>query len=48
MKKINFFNKTYKQLIAAYMLLKERYKRTVVFRMISVGSGLYKGYFSVR
>jgi len=48
MKKIiSYTAKTYVQLIAAYQMLRERYRRTISFTMIPLGAGLFKGYFKV-
>jgi len=48
MKKIiSFSARTYVQLIAAYQLLRNRYRRSVSFTMIPLGAGLFKGHFKV-
>jgi hypothetical protein len=48
MKKIiNFFAKSFEQIRLAYIMLKERYKKPITLKTISIGAGLYRGYFCV-
>ena len=45
MKTINFINRTYQDIIQAYLLLKCRYKIVRFFKNLS--NGYYSGYFEV-
>lgn len=45
MKTINFIQRTYQEIIVAYMLLKNRYKTVRFFKTLL--NGYYYGYFEV-